>query len=147
MSPDMQTVSATPTNMPVALPAALTPDNPAHLLHAGLLDDIRSSTEEHPILFAALDTRGIGVIAGKMEAEHVSDRHRHTHEAVMIIVEGEGRTVVEERTLAWKAGDVFVIPAWAWHQHFCGPERAVYVACDTLPMVRAFGLAAKQGDA
>jgi gentisate 1,2-dioxygenase len=128
------------------LPETLTASIPTNLMHGDFVGDLRRADGEHPILFAKLDTRGVGVIAGRMETGHVSERHRHTHEAVMIILEGEGRSEVEGQIIHWKGGDVFVIPAWAWHQHFNGEATSVYIACDTLPVMRAFGILAKQAD-
>lgn len=144
---DHQATTSHPGNAPFALPDGLTAAIPRHLMHENIVADVRAAAGDHPILFARLDTRGIGVIAGRMDPGHVSERHRHTHEAVMVIIAGEGRSEVEGQTLEWKAGDVFVIPAWAWHRHFNGETEAIYIACDTLPVMRAFGVTAKQADA
>jgi quercetin dioxygenase-like cupin family protein len=135
-----------PTNRMISLPEGLSPEAPNFVIHRDFIGDARRAGGEHPLLFAKLDTRGVGVIAGRMEAGHVSERHRHTHEAVMIMIEGSGYSEVEGQKINWKAGDVYVIPAWAWHQHFNGDETTVYMACDTLPVMKSLGLVAKQSD-
>ena len=66
---------------------------------------------------------------------HASVKHRHTTEAVLYIVKGNGHTVMhydgeEEQRVDWEEGDLIGIPLWAWHQHFndCDTDTARYLA-------------------
>ena len=88
----------------IMVPEGIVPDSPAFVIHRDFIGDVRRANGDHPLLFAKLDTRGVGVIAGRMEPGHVSERHRHTHEAVMIIIEGNGYSEVEGEKVQWKAG-------------------------------------------
>jgi quercetin dioxygenase-like cupin family protein len=56
--------------------------------------------------------------------------HRHLDEATFYIVSGRGWTELrqsderEDQRVEWRAGDVVVIPANAWHKHYnADPER------------------------
>jgi gentisate 1,2-dioxygenase len=42
---------------------------------------------------------------------------RTTHNAVCLVVSGEGRSTVGEQTFAWSQHDVFTIPHWTWASH------------------------------
>jgi gentisate 1,2-dioxygenase len=43
--------------------------------------------------------------------------HRATHNAVCLVVSGEGRSTVGEASFAWSPHDVFTIPHWTWASH------------------------------
>lgn len=50
-----------------------------------------------------------------------SGRHRHQGGVIIFVLEGEGRTVVEDASLPWRAGDLVVLPirpGGVAHQHF-----------------------------
>jgi gentisate 1,2-dioxygenase len=73
--------------------------------------------------------------------------HRHTTEAVMFVVKGQGYTIMsyeggEEHRLDWAEGDMFGIPLWAWHQHFNASETdtARYLAIQDTLALKALGL-------
>ena len=42
---------------------------------------------------------------------------RATHNAVCLVVSGQGRSTVGERTFDWSQHDVFTIPHWTWASH------------------------------
>jgi quercetin dioxygenase-like cupin family protein len=72
-----------------------------------------------------------------------SVRHRHTTEAYIYIVAGEGYSIVNydgepEQRIDWVEGSLFSPPVWAWHQHFNpDPERtARYLAIQDTGLVR-----------
>jgi gentisate 1,2-dioxygenase len=53
--------------------------------------------------------------------------------------------MVEDRKVAWRAGDAVYIPTWAWHQHTCTSERPCrYVACENAPMLQNLGVALRE---
>jgi gentisate 1,2-dioxygenase len=70
-----------------------------------------------------------------------SRRKRTTHNAVCLVVEGEGRSTIGEATFEWSRHDVFTIPHWTWASHqarggnadlFVVTDRAVYERLELL---------------
>jgi gentisate 1,2-dioxygenase len=74
----------------------------------------------------------------------VSERtkaRRATYNAICLVVSGEGRSTVGERTFEWSRHDVFTIPHWTWVSHeargaaadlFIVTDRAIYERLDLL---------------
>jgi gentisate 1,2-dioxygenase len=65
--------------------------------------------------------------------------HRATYNAVCLVVSGEGRSKVGEKTFAWSRHDVFTIPHWSWASHeasgaelFIVTDRAIYERLELL---------------
>jgi len=56
--------------------------------------------------------------------------YRSTDGTVYSVVEGEGETVVGEKTFRWKPRDVFVIPSWHRHTHRAGSEAVLFSFSD-----------------
>jgi quercetin dioxygenase-like cupin family protein len=72
-----------------------------------------------------------------------SVRHRHTTEAYLYIVKGEGYSIINydgqaEQVVHWSEGTLFSPPVWAWHQHFNSSqtETARYLAIQDTGLVR-----------
>jgi gentisate 1,2-dioxygenase len=42
---------------------------------------------------------------------------RATHSAVCLVVDGDGRSTVGDKTFEWSRHDVFTIPHWTWASH------------------------------
>ncbi len=70
-----------------------------------------------------------------------SRRKRTTHNAVCLVVEGEGRSTIGEQSFEWSRHDVFTIPHWTWASHqarggdadlFVVTDRAVYERLELL---------------
>ncbi|HEX6692370.1 MAG TPA: cupin domain-containing protein [Burkholderiales bacterium] len=66
---------------------------------------------------------------------------RATHNAVCLVVSGEGRSTVGERTFEWSQHDVFTVPHWTWSSHeasggaadlFVVTDRAIYERLELL---------------
>jgi gentisate 1,2-dioxygenase len=66
---------------------------------------------------------------------------RATHNAVCLVVSGEGRSIVGERTFEWSRHDVFTVPHWTWSCHearggaaelFVVTDRAIYERLELL---------------
>lgn len=68
--------------------------------------------------------------------------HRHTGSGLYHVAEGRGRSVIAGRAFDWAAGDIFVVPSWAWHEHAnaSGTEPAFLFCLSDLPVIRALGL-------
>jgi gentisate 1,2-dioxygenase len=70
-----------------------------------------------------------------------TQRHRHTGSAVYHVVEGQGETVIDGQTFEWEAGDFFVIPPLAWHEHASSVSDAgVLFSIQDFPTLKALGL-------
>jgi gentisate 1,2-dioxygenase len=62
-----------------------------------------------PALFAGLQA----ILPGE-----IAPTHRHTPNALRLIVEGEGAyTAVDGERIAMRPGDFIVTPGWTWHDH------------------------------
>jgi quercetin dioxygenase-like cupin family protein len=72
-----------------------------------------------------------------------SVRHRHTTEAYLYIVAGEGYSIINydgqpEQRVDWSVGTLLSPPVWAWHQHFntSPTETARYLAIQDTGLIR-----------
>lgn len=45
-----------------------------------------------------------------------NERHRHAHESLFIVLEGEGNVLVGDARVPLKKGDVAFVPRWLFHQ-------------------------------
>jgi gentisate 1,2-dioxygenase len=100
-----------------------------------------SADRKHPVYFVDLPSHAISVTFGSLLPGGSSNRHRHTYETILFVLEGHGYTVVEDRKVEWKAGDAVYIPVWAWHHHVNLDEEkpAKYLACENAPMLQNMG--------
>ena len=60
----------------------------------------------------------------------VGAAHRTTEGAIFVCLEGSGRTVVGDTTLAWGPRDVFVVPSWAEHRHEASADAVLFSFSD-----------------
>jgi gentisate 1,2-dioxygenase len=65
--------------------------------------------------------------------------YRSTDGTIFVCVEGQGSTKVEEETLRWTPGDVFVIPSWKRYAHTAGKETVLFSISDR-PVQEALGI-------
>lgn len=57
----------------------------------------------------------------------VARSHRHTPNALRLILEGRGtHTVVDGNQVEMRPGDVLLTPSWAWHSHANGGDEDCY---------------------
>lgn len=72
-----------------------------------------------------------------LETGHTSGNHRHYHEAIFYVLEGEGHDVHDGKRYDWGPGDLMIVPGYCVHQHFAdkGPVRLFYVLGDVAPYV------------
>jgi gentisate 1,2-dioxygenase len=67
--------------------------------------------------------------------------HRRSCATQYHVVEGQGRTTIDEQVFDWGPGDTFVVPAWRWCRHeSTASADAVLFAMDDAPALRALGL-------
>lgn len=129
--------------------AKLEVDLPERLVHRDVESNARdeqfSSERKHPVFVVDLPSKVLSMTIGGLSPGQSTNRHRHTYETIIYVLEGEGFTMVEDRKVAWRAGDAVYIPTWAWHQHTCTSERPCrYVACENAPMLQNLGVALRE---
>jgi 1-hydroxy-2-naphthoate dioxygenase len=67
--------------------------------------------------------------------------HRHNSNAIYQAFRGRGGTNVEAQNLQWDQGDIFVVPAWHWHNHENrSQEDAILFSMSDAPTFAALGL-------
>jgi quercetin dioxygenase-like cupin family protein len=121
------------------------PDKLVHRDVEGNARDQQFSTErKHPVFVVDLPSKTLSVTIGGLAAAQSTNRHRHTYETIIYVLEGEGFTMVEDQKVTWKAGDAVYIPVWAWHQHTCTSGPCRYVACENAPMLQNLGVALRE---
>jgi gentisate 1,2-dioxygenase len=68
--------------------------------------------------------------------------HRHTVEAVIHWLAGEGYSIIDGQRYDWQAGDFICVPMFAWHRHVnTTGERLPYAASTTGPLSMGIGQA------
>lgn len=81
-----------------------------------------------------IDTRIIEVAPGAR-----TSTHRHTHTAELLVLDGEGYTIVNDRKFSWCKWDAFYIPTGAWHYTVnTGATPARFVSISDAPLFDLF---------
>ncbi len=123
---------------------------PERLIHSDVLgpaeDKAFNQERKHLVQVVDLPSKTMSMTLGGLEPLQASNRHRHTYETLIYILEGEGETFVEERSVPWKAGDAVYIPVWAWHYHrnTSASNRCLYIACENTPLLQNLGVALRE---
>ena len=118
---------------------------PARLAHKAVeADGARSAYSEerkHPVSFVDLPSHAISMTIGGLHPSGRSNRHRHTYETILFVLEGRGYSMIEDRRIDWEVGDAVYIPVWAWHHHVNADPNAParYLACENAPMLQNMG--------
>jgi gentisate 1,2-dioxygenase len=50
--------------------------------------------------------------------------HRHTGSAVYHVVQGQGETIIDGQSFAWRKGDIIALPPWSIHEHINRSAKA-----------------------
>jgi gentisate 1,2-dioxygenase len=70
----------------------------------------------------------------------VSTIHRHTWDAVLVVVEGHGWTEVDGVRYDYRPWDTIYLPAWSWHRHGNdGAKTARFLSFSTEPTSALLG--------
>ena len=124
---------------------------PDRLHHGAVREQFHSTFSEergHGVAIVDLPSKTISVTIGHLSVGQSTRRHRHNYETILYVVKGQGYTVVEDRRVAWTAGDAVYVPVWAWHQHVnTGDGEAEYVACENAPLLQNLGNIAMREEA
>ena len=127
--------------VPAQLTAAL-PDTLIHRQVAGEPADAGfSAARKHPVHLVNLPSKTLSVTLGGIVPAGRTGRHRHNYETILYVTKGIGQTVIEDRVVAWEAGDAVYIPVWAWHHHEnrSATESCEYIACENAPLLQNLG--------
>ena len=83
----------------------------------------------------------IGARMQKLPGQFKGKAHRHTHSSVYHVHKGRGYTIINGERFDWEAGDFFVVPVWAWHEHVntSDTEEAFLFSTNDLPIMELFG--------
>ncbi len=61
---------------------------------------------------------------------------RTTANSIYAVAKGRGRTVIDDKTVDWTRGDVFVAPAWYGHRHQAAEPSVLFRVTDEEAMAR-----------
>lgn len=85
---------------------------------------------------------GIQLLTGRQQTLS----HRHMSSTVYHAFRGTGVTVVDGERLEWSQGDMFVVPAWSWHQHENRADQdAILFSMSDQPAWAALGVYQEEG--
>jgi gentisate 1,2-dioxygenase len=59
----------------------------------------------------------MGAQIQRLEPGFAGAAHRHTGNVIYTVAKGTGHSIIQGKQFAWKENDIFVVPAWAWHEH------------------------------
>jgi gentisate 1,2-dioxygenase len=65
--------------------------------------------------------------------------YRTTHNAVCVVVEGEGESQVGETRIAWERHDIFTLPHWNWVTHTAARGGATLFIMTDRELIRRMG--------
>jgi gentisate 1,2-dioxygenase len=118
---------------------------PEKLIHKRVettnLDQQFSTERKHPVFVVDLSSIALSMTIGGLDPGQSTNRHRHTYETIIFIIEGKDYTLVEDRRVDWEAGDAIYVPVWAWHQHFklSTTDSCRYIASENAPLLQNLG--------
>lgn len=130
--------------------ATLEPDRPERLIHPNVLSSAQNrefnQERKHLVQVVDLPSKNVSMTLGGLEPLQATNRHRHTYETIIYVIEGEGESQVEDQLVKWKAGDAIYVPVWAWHSHrnTSAQTRCLYIACENTPQLQNLGVALRE---
>lgn len=92
-------------------------------------------------------TRTMDGAAHEIPSGVTSTIHRHSWDAMMFCVGGNGWTEIDGVRINWGPGDSLHLPAWAWHRHGNeGEATARYMSFSSEPFLEILGFATLQDE-
>jgi len=86
-------------------------------------------------------TRSMDALAHEIDPGVVSTVHRHSWDAMVLVVAGWGWTEIDEQRIEWGPGDSLHLPAWSWHRSGNdGTQTARYVTFSSEPLLATMGM-------
>jgi pyrroloquinoline quinone (PQQ) biosynthesis protein C/mannose-6-phosphate isomerase-like protein (cupin superfamily) len=96
--------------------------------------NIQFAVERLDVPSQVLDPRINRIAVGKN-----TEFHRHAHETVIHLLEGEANVLINEVTLSLKKGDTVLVPRWCDHQTFnTGNQELSFLAVTDYKLTRQF---------
>lgn len=87
-------------------------------------------------------TRSMDATVHEVDPGVVSTVHRHSWDAMVLVVAGWGWTEIDGQRVDWGPGDALHLPAWAWHRHGNdGAATARFLTFSSEPLLETMGLA------
>ena len=87
-------------------------------------------------------TRSMDATAHEIDPGVVSTVHRHSWDAMMLVVAGEAWTEIDGERIHWGPGDSLHIPAWSWHRHGgADGGTARFLTFSSEPLLETMGMA------
>jgi quercetin dioxygenase-like cupin family protein len=126
-------------------PARLEARMPGRLIHKGVEcappEEGFSAERKHPVFVVDLPTVAVSMTIGGLDPGGATNRHRHTYETILYVIEGRGWSEIEGVRVDWEAGDAVYVPVWAWHRHVnaSDTEPCRYVAAENAPLLQNLG--------
>jgi len=86
-------------------------------------------------------TRSMDALAHEIDPGVVSTVHRHSWDAMVLVVAGWGWTEIDGQRIEWGPGDSLHLPAWSWHRSGNdGTQTARYVTFSSEPLLATMGM-------
>jgi gentisate 1,2-dioxygenase len=86
-------------------------------------------------------TRTMDALVHEFEPGTTTTIHRHSWDAMVLVVGGWGWTEIDGARIEWGAGDSLHIPAWSWHRSGNdGAGTARYLTFSSEPMLDTMGM-------
>jgi quercetin dioxygenase-like cupin family protein len=109
--------------------------------------DVKMEWEpQNGVWFGSLVTQELGFDNRVIEVDcHIYPPHTHsvTHkhnEAIIIVLRGQGYSLLDDERIDWTAGDTLYIAQGVWHQHhITSDEPAMVIAIKPLPIQEYLG--------
>jgi gentisate 1,2-dioxygenase len=86
-------------------------------------------------------TRSMDALVHEVDPGVVTTVHRHSWDAMVFVVAGQGWTEIDGERIDWAPGDSLHLPAWAWHRSGNDSDGvARYLTFSSEPMLATMGM-------
>lgn len=76
----------------------------------------------------------------------VAEWQRRTASTLFCVVQGHGRTELEDTSIEWKENDIFIVPSWHWYRHINGSadQDLILYSVSDMPALQKLGFYREQ---